>query len=1004
MTDNNIYIALELFLDPPITDPGALQQDLEARISQWNKQINANPKFKSKVTIAKTFLKKGLTNLKTQAETARKEKLKQLQQSIAELRLAGSIDAVGQKFLKGKFKDFFTDTTLQSEVGESATEEAAPPFVVPVQPQSLQCSKPISAAEMQHIQTDLMFVEQGHYKNLYDLLGLVAATATEDLLEKAKAEADRIRRITKKDTEADALNRLIGKTLHFFKEDSLRIGYDMALKRTPFEQLCEDKFKLRSIKKEINWRIYESSIEETIGVGFSQEEAVWLVYEYYCITRQCPAPKPELTKSLRPTSTSFDRGSWKPFVALLNDGVKTAQTAVGTLFNNIVRDSEQTGSVQAISSSTARPSSAETTLSPVTATPERTASAGPQGVLQALQSGFQWFLHAINKKHEPLATHKVITQFDPASTNSLLQELKEIQKDFQRAKGAPEQLAELFQQTDALVETYRYQSVSQQALSQSMKLRAEICRPLCDRAYDKQQFDIARQYYKAILDDVPTDYRAGKRSREIDEYKMTSFEKIESLLSQKKYEECIATLYQLKSRLGRDTETIDFLNGIPARIEQAGISKQVLQDLADHKKWQTMDALLEMAPPQLQTLFAKAWESTRQRVAESDKAVGKIREALRTGQHELAQQIFSRLSEYISDHRELEILRQQVSSSHDHAQKFNHEIDLLCTKKHWCRAENVLRNYLKENPVQDLELVPVVEVVSEGFEKFQNLVRFWLFVVLGGITFILGTPILKQMFTTQLEHQEGNIYFAAILMTVVQVLIFYAVFYVLNGGLIRLLPGRTEIPPTLKIKSLIGIVILMTVSLCFARSYPALPNWVNEKIASAYQQQRVAIQNSNEYSSYDSLEMRLQSSENAEGLIKGMCLIIAWVIFYSAIVLYFFAWTLFLYSWIRRCIGTHNRSPSLILFGCCCLVIPLAIKGWLFFPYVLMWCIASFAVFRDYRDELDSSFGREDLRDFFKRYMLLTSLRESDFGKSSLLETYWYHDVEQQYRQWYSQE
>jgi ankyrin repeat protein len=290
---DNIYLELELFLDPAITDSVALKKDLEQKIGDWNKMFNADPKYKIRVSTAKKFINEELAgaNLKKLAEEARNERLKKLQHDVNELKRIGEIDEDDIKHLKASFKNFFTENTIKSEAGCPLD------FVPPTCPSSLQCKKVVFYTDMRAVSFDLKVVKNGQYKDLYDFLGLVPSSPVNLLYEKAKSESERIRKITSKTPEVDAQNRLAAKSLNYFKNEESKDSYDKALKRSPFDALCETKFKLWAKKKEkekeLTWEIYQMAIKETLAAGFTQEEAEWLVYEFFCITKKFPPPKPE---------------------------------------------------------------------------------------------------------------------------------------------------------------------------------------------------------------------------------------------------------------------------------------------------------------------------------------------------------------------------------------------------------------------------------------------------------------------------------------------------------------------------------------------------------------------------------------------------------------------------------------------------------------------------------------------------------------------------------------
>jgi len=297
---NNIYLELELFLDPAITDEAALKAEIEKKISGWNKNVNAVPKNKIRVSKAKEFLAQGLSHLLHQAAAARNEKLQALRSDIQKAGRAGGINEVNLKRLKNKYKTFFSDSTIEKESREAAIApdipiqpvSVPPAFTVPKCPDSLVCSKKISYKDMQNIADDLSLIEGGKNKHLYDLLQTSANVDIGTLSKKAQEKSTYALKMPKSNPQADPMGRLAGKCINFFKDDQNKKSYDIALKRFPFDTLGDDDFCWNVDKDNgVSWTIYQASIHATMRLGFRQEEAEWLVYEYYCKINKCPEPK-----------------------------------------------------------------------------------------------------------------------------------------------------------------------------------------------------------------------------------------------------------------------------------------------------------------------------------------------------------------------------------------------------------------------------------------------------------------------------------------------------------------------------------------------------------------------------------------------------------------------------------------------------------------------------------------------------------------------------------------
>jgi hypothetical protein len=113
--DNNIYLELELFLDPAVTDSVALKNELEQNISTWNKNINISPKYGLKVKKAREYITAGFSDLQTQASDARESQLAKLRNDINELSLNGELQQFEIDYLKRTFS-CFSEETIRSEI------------------------------------------------------------------------------------------------------------------------------------------------------------------------------------------------------------------------------------------------------------------------------------------------------------------------------------------------------------------------------------------------------------------------------------------------------------------------------------------------------------------------------------------------------------------------------------------------------------------------------------------------------------------------------------------------------------------------------------------------------------------------------------------------------------------------------------------------------------------------------------------------------------------------
>jgi len=281
----NIYLELELFLDPPITDTDALKAELNRKIAEWNKKVVSNPKFSSKVACARKYIADGMPNCRETAAIARSQKLDELRSAIREQSMTGKITDRGFVRLSELFP-CFSEATIISESGFVPEQLFRPPTAPP----SLQCNRVIPAIEMESIQTDLQVVENGKYTDLYSLLGETPNTPRKTLHAKAEEALEKNRRVAIKSAEVNAKNRLYGKALSYFKDDYGQLDYDAALTRQVFEQICRKKFQHRAINGIVTMAIYKKSVADACEAGLTSAEAEWLVYEYYCVKMKCPPP------------------------------------------------------------------------------------------------------------------------------------------------------------------------------------------------------------------------------------------------------------------------------------------------------------------------------------------------------------------------------------------------------------------------------------------------------------------------------------------------------------------------------------------------------------------------------------------------------------------------------------------------------------------------------------------------------------------------------------------
>ncbi|MDR1383570.1 MAG: PrsW family intramembrane metalloprotease [Planctomycetaceae bacterium] len=321
---DNIYLALELSLDPPITDIAALTDELNQKISNWNKLAVASPKFQHKVAKAKVFLKNINVNqyvLVEQANAARDQKLQQLRYAISQQEMSGRMDKKGLKKLIDLFS-CFTEKTIKDESRYSESESFTPPMIPP----SLKCNRLIPAIEMESMQHDFSIVDNGKFQNLYELLELTYDTERKVLHDRAKERNGTNQKVVAKTAEVSAKARLLGKAMHYFKDDYEQLDYDAALKREKFDLFCKQALQHRAVKGIITTEIYNKSIDDVCELGLSQSESQWLVYEYYCIKLKCPLP---ITMNVLQSAPSPNIDAKKPGVKI-PDKTSEPQSSIDT--------------------------------------------------------------------------------------------------------------------------------------------------------------------------------------------------------------------------------------------------------------------------------------------------------------------------------------------------------------------------------------------------------------------------------------------------------------------------------------------------------------------------------------------------------------------------------------------------------------------------------------------------------------------------------------------------
>ena len=692
-TKSNIYLDLELFLDPATTDTVALKAEINKKISNWHKMLNADPRNKNKVSKAKEYLAREFTNLQGQADTARTEKLQSLRNDIKKAGRVGGINEIKLKKLKSTHRAFFSESTIEKECGGTIASDAlASKFTPPKCPDSLVCPKKISFKEMESLVEDLSLIA-GQPKNLYELLKSSPTDNREGLSARAKDMSGRAIKMPKNNLQADPLNRLSGKCINYFKDDPNRKNYDIALKRFPFDNLCAEEFHWNIDDKDnpVQWDVYQESIIKTVQLGFTPDEAEWLVYEYYCITNKCPDPIPKVEKNASPTATVD-----KPKI----DWVESVTKNAGQFFESVknwyskVQQARLTSTRPPESPPPAKPD--PFTAPPPTITPAKVSIHG------TIPKDLQKTLDGIRKKFS------------------------------QQKKPSTIYLNGLFEELDSMF--VQYQTSPAEVLRNLTILRAEVAEKLGDLVYAENRLVLSRQCYRAVLDSMPQHAKAGSRLRAIDSIKDDLFQRVRSTLAAKNFIACTKCLGSLKEKFSDDPETDNFIRKVGKQVLDIPVSKEYVQQLVNENRWYTLSNILEKAgQPSYNVVFLKA----KKRVAEVDKSLPTIRRTLRAGRMEKMRQQFIQVKKFVSDHPELDAFQEEVKQFQNTIRSLDSEFKELINKGQLIKAENKLRQFLAEHPKYRQGLAGYAQLFANGVTHFQNGLRLGLFTTLGSLPFVV---------------------------------------------------------------------------------------------------------------------------------------------------------------------------------------------------------------------------------------------------------------------------
>ncbi|MDR1384804.1 MAG: hypothetical protein LBJ67_13300 [Planctomycetaceae bacterium] len=692
--NNNIYLDLELFLDPAITDAAAMKERLKEKIKDWNKRLVAKPELKNKVRQANEWINSGLNNLQKQAEEARMNKLKILREKIGHYQILGEIDEDDMNDLIKSFQSFFTETTIRREATGNDHRPSIPTFQEPIQPDSLKCKVIISYLDIKQITEWLKNVKNGQCNNLYEFLGSTPTETTQALREKSQEASDLALKIPKTNLEADYLNKICGKCLLYFKNEENHKGYDTALKRFSFDKLGEDKFAVFAKKfaknNETKWDIYQQSIHDTIQLGYSQEEASWLVFDFFCNKKKCLRPIPVITKT-------------PPFNIL-----KT----IKNIIEKILKTEKNLEQIQR------------------------------QGFFSRIKKAIKQLWHNLHTPPKPTTVEKPEDQFDSPE----LKEFLAIKKKFQsRMSFSVLELSIMFSSLEGL--WLKKTTLPNHVVIKINMLRANVAEKLAEMDYKQRLFDRALRCYNAVLDCNPYESLARARKNFIENFKSDLFSQLNTFAAQNNAAACTPIIAELHEKFPTDHETNDFCRKIENQLANIPLPvKEELQKMIDEKQWYKINQLLSAKSNNLPRNYQPVLERAQQILQKTQETTTAIRETLQANP-ELAQTQLYQLKKIISDYPEFNFLIEELEAKKNHSSQLESELQILCQHKHWIQAENQIRKFLSLNPVKLIRLGEYVQKISIGVENYQNKLRLWLFSIFGlPVCGIFTWMLIKMLF------------------------------------------------------------------------------------------------------------------------------------------------------------------------------------------------------------------------------------------------------------------
>ncbi|MDR1492426.1 MAG: hypothetical protein LBT05_06880, partial [Planctomycetaceae bacterium] len=820
---------------------------------------------------------------------------------------AGGIEEDDVKELVRVFQNFFTETTVRREAaGNNGADPSLPLFQEPKQPDSLNGPTTVSYHDMKQISEWLKNVKGGQCQNLYEFLGLTPNETTQQLLDKSQKEADRALKIPKTNHEADYLNKISGKCLLYFKNEENRKGYYRASKRFPFDKFCENKLIVFAKKFGKNnntiWELYQQSIQETVQLGYSQEEADWLVFDFFCNKKKCPHPIPSITETPQPDKSPFPH-------------IKTALSRIKTAVEQLWRN---------------------------------------------------W-----NTPPETTVVNKTEGQFDSPD----LQDFTAVKKKFHSQKSfSVLELSIMFDSLNAL--QLKKTTLPNPAAAEITALRAAVAEKLAEKDYKQLLFDRALRCYDAVLDYNPYESLARARKNFIENFKSDLFSQLNTLAAQNNAVDCTPIIAELYAKFPTDPETNDYCKKIEKQLADIPLPvKEELQKLINEKQWYKIHQLLSVKQNALPVNYQPVLERAQQILAKTNETFTAIRKTLQENPG-LAQTQLYQLKNTISDYPEFDSLNEEFEMKKNHSAELETELQILCKQKHWIHAENQTREFLSRAPIKSIGLKQYVQTISAGVENYQNKLRLWTISLLGLPTcYFFIIVFFALFFPKNSQSISSNAFFSSVLI--------FSGFYVGLSVLLFALRKKTETPKGMRWYSLLVLCLLVSFSALFLQYNQNILESINNAM-------REKMQNDDSF-----------NPERFQNTMQYFFAVLSfgsnWFVILGRL--------LFLHSFIHRAVCREKFYPlgKLFLLSGGMILILLLPEDRLFglhhnplFLGIVIWTISCWIVFRDYRKNLDSSFGIDDFKAYLQRRILIAKLRKnkSDLGQISLLETNWYQEIE----------